>query len=45
MVTLFVGTFRFFEEGEVVEEESNGMVVDGDVACGMPGWTDGVVVC
>ena len=29
----------------MVEEESNGMVVDGDVACGMPGWTDGVVVC
>lgn len=25
------------------EEGSNGMLVDGDVACGMPGWTDGVV--
>ena len=25
------------------EEGSNGMLVDGDVACGMPGWTDGAV--
>lgn len=43
LLILSVGMFRLFEKGGVEEEGSNGMLVDGDVACGMPGWTDGVV--
>ena len=43
LLMLSVGMFRLFEKGGVEEEGSNGMLVDGDVACGMPGWTDGVV--
>ena len=43
LLLLSVGMLRLFEKGGVEEEGSNGMLVDGDVACGMPGWTDGVV--